>query len=329
MKVSRNQLVRAWVRVLELSKVAANENVCVLVRSGIHPENLAAAEFALQTIGAQYFKVEPSLVTHDLADNKLVMSAMTGADMIIDFLGIHTLRKHEQEIVRQAGVRLLYAVEPPDTLVRLLPTEEEKAEVKAAATLLTAARKIEVTSEHGSDFTALLGEYRVQAQWGYSDEPGHWDHWPSGFVVRWPNEKSANGRFVLMPGDAVFPFRSYVQSRVVVEIKDGYVVSIEGGLDADLLNNFMERYRDPEAYAISHLGWGLNRNADWGALHLVDKSATNGNDARAFRGNFMFSTGPNTDAGGTRNTLCHLDIPMRHCTVKLDGKAVVENGKVV
>jgi 2,5-dihydroxypyridine 5,6-dioxygenase len=324
-----HQLVQAWSRVLELSKVNAQENVCILVRSDIHHENLIAAEMALQAIGATYFKIEPSLVGHDLADNELVMSAMKNADFILDFLGIHLLRKHEQEIVRQAGTRLLYTVEPPDTLVRLMPTQEAKAEVKAASERLSTAHVIEVTSEYGTAFTAAFGEYRVQAQWGYSDEEGHWDHWPSGFLVRWPNEKSANGRFVLTPGDAVFPFRSYVQSSVVVEVEKGYIVAIEGGVDADLLRNFIDRFEDPEAYAISHLGWGLSRQADWGALHMVDKSRTNGNDARAFRGNFMFSTGPNTDAGGSRNTLCHLDIPMRHCTVRLDGEIIVADGRVV
>jgi 2,5-dihydroxypyridine 5,6-dioxygenase len=43
----------------------------------------------------------------------------------------------------------------------------------------------------------------------------------------------------------------------------------------------------------------------------------------------MFSTGPNTDAGGTRDTLCHLDIPMRNCSVSLDGVAMTQDGKVV
>lgn len=46
-------------------------------------------------------------------------------------------------------------------------------------------------------------------------------------------------------------------------------------------------------------------------------------------GNFMFSTGPNTDAGGRRNTLCHMDIPMRRCSVSLDGRPMTVKGDVV
>ncbi|MNL21926.1 2,5-dihydroxypyridine 5,6-dioxygenase [compost metagenome] len=38
--------------------------------------------------------------------------------------------------------------------------------------------------------------------------------------------------------------------------------------------------------------------------------------------------GPNNEAGGSRTTACHIDIPMRHCSVALDGQAVVTRGVV-
>ena len=40
------------------------------------------------------------------------------------------------------------------------------------------------------------------------------------------------------------------------------------------------------------------------------------------------SMGPNNEAGGSRTTACHIDIPMRHCSVALDGQAVVTRGVV-
>ncbi|CAM5525647.1 hypothetical protein [Eoetvoesiella caeni] len=48
---------------------------------------------------------------------------------------------------------------------------------------------------------------------------------------------------------------------------------------------------------------------------------------RVFAGNFLFSTGPNTDMGGKRDTTGHIDMPMVECTVELDGKVVLEDGK--
>ena len=38
------------------------------------------------------------------------------------------------------------------------------------------------------------------------------------------------------------------------------------------------------------------------------------------------STGANEVAG--RHTLGHFDLPLRHCTIELDGKAVVRDGKL-
>ena len=47
---------------------------------------------------------------------------------------------------------------------------------------------------------------------------------------------------------------------------------------------------------------------------------------RAFAGNFLYSTGANDVAG--RHTLGHFDLPLRHCTVALDGVTVVDQGKL-
>jgi 2,5-dihydroxypyridine 5,6-dioxygenase len=64
-------------------------------------------------------------------------------------------------------------------------------------------------------------------------------------------------------------------------------------------------------------------------LGMYDKRQTNAMDARSYWGNFMFSTGPNAEAGGTRHTPCHLDIPMSSCSLWLDDVPVLDRGRVV
>ena len=51
--------------------------------------------------------------------------------------------------------------------------------------------------------------------------------------------------------------------------------------------------------------------------------------ARTFPGNFLFSTGPNTQGGGKRATRGHYDVPMRDCTVSLDNAVIIERGRLV
>lgn len=329
MAVSQQELVQAWMKVLTLCKLGANETVCLLTRPDIYLRNVEAAEHVARRIGAHIFRLEPAIDSRSLHENRIAMQALKSCQMVIDFLGLHLLRRGEQEEVMKAGTRILYVIEPPDALVRLIPTEDDKRRVRLAEDCLRKAKSMHVTSAAGTDLHVRIGEYPILSEWGYSDEPGHWDHWPAGFIATWPNERSARGHVVLSPGDIIFPFKSYLRDEIRLRIEDGYIRKIEGGFDAELLRDHMGEFDDAEAYAVSHLGWGLNPRARWSRLALLDKHQTNGNDARAFAGNFMFSTGPNTDAGGTRSTLCHLDIPMRKCSVSLDGAAMTVNGKVV
>jgi 2,5-dihydroxypyridine 5,6-dioxygenase len=118
-----------------------------------------------------------------------------------------------------------------------------------------------------------------------------------------------------------------VRTPIRLTIRDGYIREIDGDFDAEYLREYMARFDDVEGYAISHLGWGLHAQAHWTTLGMYDKRQTAAMDARSFYGNFMFSTGPNARAG--RHTACHLDIPMRNCSVHVDGAPMVIKGDVV
>jgi 2,5-dihydroxypyridine 5,6-dioxygenase len=195
--------------------------------------------------------------------------------------------------------------------------------------MLAAAKEMRVTSKAGTDLRLPLGEFPVIQEYGFVDEPGRWDHWPSGFGLTFPNERQASGRVVLDRGDILLPMKSYLNTCIEMTVDKGYVTSITGEVDADLLNDYMASFDDKEAYAVSHIGWGQQRRARWSTLGLYDREETIGMDARAFAGNFLFSMGPNNEAGGSRHTACHIDIPMRNCTVLLDNREVVREGKLL
>ena len=97
-------------------------------------------------------------------------------------------------------------------------------------------------------------------------------------------------------------------------------------VDADLMRSYWAAWGDREAYAVSHVGWGMNPKARWDAMALYDKKDFNGTELRAFAGNFLYSTGANEVAG--RHTLGHFDLPLRGCTVALDGQVIVDAGQL-
>jgi 2,5-dihydroxypyridine 5,6-dioxygenase len=130
---------------------------------------------------------------------------------------------------------------------------------------------------------------------------------------------------VLEPGDVNLTFKRYFESRVTLHIENDFVKAIEGnGLDANLMRSYYEGWADDDAYAISHLGWGLNPSARWEALMMYDKCHINGTELRALAGSFMISTGANEFA--ERYTNCHFDFPMRNCSIKLDNHEIVKEG---
>jgi 2,5-dihydroxypyridine 5,6-dioxygenase len=331
-----------WRQVLDLCRVKRDETVVVLTGPNSNPLYTEASTNAALDLGAKVFRLDlpplrgaggmgsdPTayLGATALTGNQAAVEAMKRADLVVDLMLL--LFSPEQHEILQAGTRMLLAVEPPDVLARMIPSLDDKRRVTAAGARLKRARTMHVTSDAGTDLTVDLGEYPVLTEYGLADEPGRWDHWPSGFLATWPNEGSATGTVVLDRGDIVFPFKTYVKTPITLTIREGYVRKIEGDFDADYLRAYMAMFKDPEGYAISHLGWGLQPRATWTALEMYDKSQSIGMDGRAFYGNFLFSTGPNTEGGGTRNTPCHMDIPMRNCSVSLDGEPMTLRGEVI
>ncbi len=70
----------------------------------------------------------------------------------------------------------------------MISTTDDKRRVQAAGKLLKAAKQITSPPRRAPIWRMGVGQFPTLLQWGYSDEPGHWDHWPSAFVATWPNE---------------------------------------------------------------------------------------------------------------------------------------------
>jgi len=135
---------------------------------------------------------------------------------------------------------------------------------------------------------------------------------------------------MIMPGDTVTAFQRMIASPVRLTIEKGFVTAIEGdGMDAPLIRDYMASFRDPRAYAISHIGWGLLDSAAWFNRAITRTLPGEiGVNSLSYYGNVLFSLGPNTELGGSNNTMCHMDIPLRATSLSLDGVTIVDRGRV-
>jgi 2,5-dihydroxypyridine 5,6-dioxygenase len=244
------------------------------------------------------------------------------ADIVIDHMLL--LFSREQIAMQAAGARVLMVVEPIEILERLLPQEGLRERLEAAESRLKRARRLRFTNAAGSDVTYQLGNQHILTEYGFTDQPGRWDHWPGGFLATLAVDHGVNGRVVMDRGDIMFPQKKALNDPIEFTIEKGRVTAIAGGSDAQALREFIEMYRDPRAYAVSHIGWGMNERCQWNA-----ELPGIGMDGRAYYGNVLFSLGPDTEFGGSNDTACHLDLPMRHCSLWLDDELIVEHGEIV
>jgi len=321
---------------LTMSGVKNGEKLVVLTQGDERHEYADAFMAAGRRLGANIYhmRLPPAPITGDWVVGQTVLAtmpeaveALKAADMLIDC--VFLLFSPEQIAIQAAGTRVLTAVEPPELLARMLPTKELREKVELAGELLGKAKHMRITSPHGTDVSYTLNTYPTLCEYGCTDEPGRWDHWPSGFVFTGGDDDGVNGKIVVAPGDILLPQGIYVREPITYTIEKGWITDISGGLEAELVKSYMASFNDERGFGMSHVGWGMNPNAKWHGLEPGLFPGGMGMEPRSFLGNVMFSTGPNNELGGSNDTDCHLDIPMRNCSLYLDDEAVVIDGEVV
>jgi 2,5-dihydroxypyridine 5,6-dioxygenase len=332
------EMFELFTRELELCGVKPGENVVILTAEDEWREHAQAFMAAAAHLGATTFnmnlrRLQSNAVgvqgRHPLVGNALAMTTLKSASMVIDMVGL--LFSREQAEIQAAGVRILRVMEPFHVLKQMFPTVDLQRRVEVAKGLLERAKKLRITSDAGTDIVYKLGQYPVISEYGFTAEAGRWDHFPSGFSFTQGDDGGVDGIVVMQPGDILCAFKQYVQSPVSLRIEKGYVVEITGdGMDAQLMKSYINSFNDPRAYAVSHIGWGLNEKARWYQFSVTRQlSSEHVMNALSFYGNVLFSLGPNLELGGTNDTACHLDLPLRNCSLWLDELQILKNGDVV
>jgi 2,5-dihydroxypyridine 5,6-dioxygenase len=324
---------------LRLCGVAPGDACAVLSETQTRAELPALAELALARLGARPFHLvlpgrtltAPVPVRSTGASDAIgrlepVLQALAASTLVVDCTVEGLQHAAELPRILAGGARVLViSHEHPEILERCLPRAGDEPLVRDAMRRLKAARQMHVTSSAGTDLRIDLAGARIGGVWGFTAKPGTLTHWPGGLVLAFPAAGAVNGVLVLDRGDINLTFKRYLQDPVTLVIENDHAVRVEGDhVDGEMMRGYFAAWADPSAYAVSHVGWGLNRRARWDAMNFYDKRDCNGTEQRAFAGNFLYSTGANEVAG--RHTLGHFDLPLRGCTVALDGVPVVDGG---
>lgn len=311
----------------------------LLYEAASSPRIVETARMALEMLGAAVadirmptppnpgpLPIRSTGASQALAGHRAAVAACATADFVVDCTAEGLLHAPELGEILQGGARvLMISAEHPENAERWPHDPALEQRVAHGVALLEAASTMTISSDAGTDLHVdLTGAFRAGSH-GWCTEPGSIAHWPGGLVLAFPAANKVNGTVVLAPGDINLTFNEYIRQPITLTLVNDYVTDITGeGHDAELMRSYLEAFGEPDAYAISHIGWGMNPAARWESLAMWDKSALNGTELRAFAGNVVFSTGANEVAG--RFCRGHFDLPMRHNTVALDGDVVVDRG---
>ncbi len=331
----------AFVDVLGRCGVKAGDACAVLAETQSRPVLVQLASLALQQLGARSFvltvptpaanavPVRSTGASMALGGQDAAVQSLAHCTVVVDCTVEGLQHAAELPVILAGGARVLVVSnEHPEILERCLPRAEDEATVREAMRRLKSAKRMSVFSRAGTDLQIDLTGARVGGVWGFTSKPGTLTHWPGGLALAFPAAGCVNGTLVLDRGDVNLTFKRYLTDAVRLQIEDDHVEGVIGDSpDAELMRGYFAAWGDRAAYAVSHVGWGLNSRARWDAMSFYDKNDFNGTELRAFAGNFLYSTGANEVAG--RHTAGHFDLPLRGCTVELDGQAVVKEGQLV
>ena len=320
-----------FVEMLALASPKRGEVAAICCETGSRQILVDLAEHALHRLGLEYYRLvlatpaapagaplRSTGTSLALGGLRQAVETLAAADLIVDVTIEGLLHAPERPQLVAKGARVfMIGNEHPEIFERLRPAPGLQERCLHGADLISRAKRMRVTSDAGTALEIKLGNAPGRGSAGATSGPGSFGYWPAGLCLTNPAPGSVDGRIVFMPGDANLTFKRYFEAPVTLRIEQDFVTAIEGdNLDAELMRSYFAAFGDRDAYATSHVGWGMNPAARWDTLVMYDKGDVNGIELRAFAGNFLFSTGANEAAG--RFTACHFDLPMRNCTVQLD-----------
>ena len=194
--------------------------------------------------------------------------------------------------------------------------QELKTITERVAAALKGKREFVLKSDKGTD-AKFLSRGKSFACHAQAPMPTGFAMFPDGEAIVALDEKTLEGRIVLdVFQTGVGPLRE----PIVFEIKKGRVVRMSGGIEAQQLQELVEKYGDENSYYFGEFALGTNPKA------LFLGSA--GEDKKRI-GTVHMSLGDDEGIGGALKSKLHLDGVMGRPTLIVDGKPYIEDGRLL
>jgi len=224
---------------------------------------------------------------------------------------------------RKNGTRLLVTTVKgvEDYVVRALLDVDVEAMIRNAelvAKLWDQTKHCRVTSPQGTDVSFDLIPRKSIIGDGALSEDGEVDFFPGAQVSIAPVEETINGIIVVDASDSV---QGVVHTPYSLIMKNGAITAVEGGKEADVMRNWLERCDDEKLYRLCHFSVGLNPQAGISGNMIEDERKLAAVD-------FGFGYQDPAFGGTVGLSPYHEDIMLATPTIYLDGREMSGGGKL-
>ncbi|WP_419950544.1 aminopeptidase [Candidatus Palauibacter sp.] len=252
-----------------------------------------------------------------------VARAMAEAAVIFSPVRISITHTRAMRAALEAGARVCMMTAYTDAIMTspaLLETDfEAQADVcRRLGTAFTEGRSVRLTSPRGTDLRFGI-EARVANVLTNIPEPGELAPVPDIEVNVVPVTGSAEGTLIM---DASVPYLGIgiLEEPIVCAVRDGTIVEMTGGAQADFLREHLESFGDPRCFNVAELGVGLNPNARLTGEMLEDEGVM---------GTIHIGIGTSHTLGGEIVAPTHYDLLMWEPTIAVDGRIVQRDKQVL
>jgi leucyl aminopeptidase (aminopeptidase T) len=305
--------------------VKKNEEVLIVTDTGIPahiPEALALICIQLGA-DAQIIKMIPRKVEGS-EPPKVVAGAIENADVILEITSVFVHHSNARAIACDKGARYLYIGGLDDDLLKgpgALDADflEIAPVVQRFAKILTEGDSIHVTTEAGTDYKASIAGRNGRAITGLATEPGSFGAPPCIEAGAIPVEDTGNG---IVIADQYAVGIGLLEEPIVVYLENGRANKIEGGKQAKELIQLLDSVKNSNAYHFAEIGIGMNPQALMidNVLSAEGKSGT---------GHIALGSTPGDKGVKRIHGSIHIDLVYDKPSIEIDGKKVVELGKVI
>lgn len=317
-RVSLQESVRTVVRTS--ARVQPGELVCVAADTLTLPIALAVSEAVREALAEPVLVVMEPRRAHGNEPPRVVAAAMKAADVVIQPVTYAMTHTDATQEALRAGARVLVLRGVTEEIMTggamLADYDRVDRITREVARLMSEARTARVRTALGTDLTMSLEGRQAVALTGRVGGPGTFAAMPDGEAAISPVEGTAEGILVV---DHTMDNLGLLDAPIRMTVRAGRVVEITGGASAARLRE-MVAAADANATNIAEFAIGTNDRARLIGSMTEDKKVW---------GSVHMAIGDNHVIGGTVTSDLHLDGLLLRPTVELDGRTVVDDGRLL